>query len=59
MSRSHEVADELMKIAAWYSVESPLGWASPVCGTLQDAARMLRGEPEPTPDSGNAIGVLS
>lgn len=40
-----EVADGLMQIAARRSVESPFGWASPDCELLQEAARLIRGDP--------------
>jgi hypothetical protein len=53
------LANKLIEIAARRSVESPLGWACPDCETLQDAARILRGEPEPKPDDGRADAVLS
>lgn len=58
MSRE-EVALKLMLIAARRSVESPLGWACPDCEVLEEAARIIRGEPEKKPDDGRAIGVLS
>lgn len=45
-----EVADGLMQIAARRSVESPFGWASPDCEVLQEAARIVRGEPVKLPD---------
>lgn len=59
MTEAERVADDLMKFAAWYSVQSPLGWAAPICGTIQEAARLLKGEPEPKRDDGRAPGVLS
>lgn len=40
-----EVADGLMQMAARRSVESPFGWSSPDCEVLQEAARIIRGEP--------------
>jgi len=58
MSRE-EVALKLMLIAARRSVESPLGWACPDCEVLEEAARIVRGEPEPQPDDGRATGALS
>lgn len=54
-----KTADDLMKFAAWYSTQSPFGWAAPICGTIQEAARLLRGEPEQKRDDGKAPGVLS
>jgi hypothetical protein len=45
-----EVADGLMQIAARRSVESPFGWSCPDCEVLQEAARIVRGEPVRVPD---------
>lgn len=45
-----KTADDLMKFAAWYSTQSPFGWAAP---------SLLRGEPEQKRDDGKAPGVLS
>ena len=59
MTQAERIAEELMNFAAWYSTQSPFGWAAPICGTIQDAARILRGEPERKPDDGKALGVLS
>jgi len=42
-----ECAKDLMKFAAWYSTQQPLGWGSHYCGVFQEAARLLRGEPTP------------
>jgi hypothetical protein len=53
------LAEKLLLIAARRSVESPLGWACPDCEVLEEAARIVRGEPEKKPDDGRAIGVLS
>jgi hypothetical protein len=53
-----EVADGLLQIAARRSVESPFGWASPDCEVLQEAARIVRGEPINEPEI-NPEGVLS
>ncbi len=54
-----EIALKLMLLAARRSVENPLGWACPDCAVLEEAARIIRGEPEKKPDDGRAIGVLS
>lgn len=53
-----KVADDLMKIAARKSVRTVFGWTHPDCVTLKEAARMLKGEPEPVADD-RAVGVLS
>lgn len=53
------LADRLMRIAARRSVETQFGWAHPDCEALSEAARILRGEPEPKPDDGRADAVLS
>lgn len=58
MSRER-IAGLLMEMAARQSVKTQFGWAHPDCVTLQEAARMLRGQPAPKPDDGRAIGVLS
>lgn len=52
--RSHNeiIAKRLMEIAAAHSVNAPQGWASHTCSTLVEAARILRGEPEPKTDDG-------
>jgi len=42
-----DLADRLLQIAARISTESPFGWAHPDCEALEQAARKLRGEPEP------------
>ena len=53
-----KVADELMKMAARKSVKSVFGWTHPDCVTLQEAARLLRGDPELKQDE-RPVGVLS
>ncbi len=58
MTRNEIIARRLMEIAAAHSVNATQGWASHTCVTLSEAARLLRGEPEPKQDD-NAIGVLS
>jgi hypothetical protein len=45
------LAEKLLLIAARRSVESPLGWACPDCEVLEEAARIVRGEPEKKPDA--------
>ena len=52
--RNEQVAKRLMEIAARRSVETQFGWAHPDCEALQEAARVLRGEPLPVYD-GNAV----
>lgn len=59
MLRNEIIAKRLMEIAAAHSVYAPQGWASHTCTTLAEAARILRGEPEPRPGDGNEDGVLS
>jgi len=44
-----ELADTLLKMAARRSIETPFGWTHPDCVALQEAARLLKGEPEPKP----------
>ena len=52
------VASECMTLAARLSVKSQFGWSAPDCVTLTEAARLLRGEPEPvTPEI--VEGVMS
>jgi hypothetical protein len=58
-TENERLAEKLLLIAARMSVDSPLGWGRPDCVTLEEAARVLRGEPKPKPDDGRAIGVLS
>ena len=43
------IADELLKLAARRSTETSFGWSHPDCEALQEAARILKGEPLPTP----------
>ena len=59
MTKVERLANDLLKIAARLSTQSPLGWARPDCVTLTEAARILCGEPEKKPDDGRAIGVLA
>lgn len=53
-----DLADKLMQMAARRSVETQFGWAHPDCETLQEAARVLRGEPVTNPIT-IVEGVLS
>ena len=55
---AERVASELMKMAARKSVETGFGWTHPDCVWLQEAARILRGEPVKVP-SEQVEGVLS
>ncbi len=56
--RRLRIADELMKIAARKSIQTVFGWVHPDCVTLQEAARLLRGEEiQKTPEI--VEGVLS
>lgn len=55
--RAH-LADRLMRIAARRSTETQFGWSHPDCEALAEAARILKGEPEPKPDDGRADAVL-
>lgn len=55
--RGH-IATQLMQMAARQSVRTVFGWTHPDCVTLQEAARLLRGEPDPKIDA-RPIGVLS
>lgn len=58
MTERERIARELMAMAARQSVKSQFGWAHPDCVTLTEAARLLRGEPQPKqPEIVN--GVLS
>lgn len=53
------LSEKLLQIAARRSVESPLGWAHPDCEVLEEAARIVRGDPPKRPDDGRATGVLA
>lgn len=53
------LARDLLTLAAWHSTQTQFGWTHPDCVALQEAARILKGEPAPTLDDGRAIGVLS
>jgi hypothetical protein len=50
------LAERLMRMAARRSVETQFGWAHPDCADLEEAARLLRGEPEPAPQPD--VGVI-
>jgi len=54
----HAIASRLLKMAARRSVETQFGWAHEDCIVLQEAARILKNEPEDVPDP-NPVGVLS
>jgi hypothetical protein len=58
-TENERLAEKLLLIAARKSVTTQFGWAHPDCIDLQEAARILRGEPKPKPDDGRTIGVLS
>lgn len=58
-TRGGIMADRLLVIAARLSTQSPLGWSRPDCVTLEEAARLLRGEAEPKPDGDRVDAVLS
>lgn len=53
-----KVADKLLTMAARKSVTTQFGWTHPDCIALKEAARLLRHEPYPEPDT-NPVGVLS
>ena len=55
----NRLAEKLLLIAARRSVASPLGWAHPDCEVLEEAARIVRGDPPKKPDDGRADAVLS
>lgn len=57
MSRE-QIAKRLMEMAARRSVQTQFGWAHPDCEVLQEAARILRGEPRPKKPK-HVEGVLS
>lgn len=59
MTERERIARELMAMAARKSVTTQFGWVHPDCVTLKEAARLLRGDPEPVRDDGRAVGVLS
>jgi len=59
MGERERIADRLMALAAQQSVRTQFGWSHPDCETLQEAARLLRGQPVEKPDDGRAVGVLS
>ena len=53
MSRE-QIAKRLMEMAARRSVETQFGWAHPDCEVLQEAGRMLTGEPA-QPNQADAV----
>ena len=55
---TEQIAKRLIEMAARRSVETQFGWAHTDCETLQEAARVLRGEPVPTAPA-IVDGVLS
>ena len=55
---NEQLAKALLTMAARRSIETQLGWSHPDCETLQEAARVLRGEPVP-PVTDAVDGVLS
>lgn len=57
MSRE-QIAKRLMEMAARRSVQTQFGWVHPDCEVLVEAARILRGEPEPKKPE-HVAGVLS
>jgi hypothetical protein len=59
MSDIAEIAEGLMQMAARRSVETNFGWAHPDCQLLQEAARILRKEPEPFRDSDHDDAILA
>jgi len=44
---NNEIAESLLLMAARRSAETQFGWSHPDCEALQEAARILRGEPIP------------
>jgi hypothetical protein len=46
MSRD-EIAQSLLLMAAKRSTETQFGWSHPDCEALEEAARIVRGEPAP------------
>lgn len=53
------LAEKLLTIAARRSTETSFGWAHPDCEALEEAARILRGDPPAKPDDGRADAILS
>lgn len=53
------LADRLMKMAAKRSTETQFGWSHPDCAALEEAARIVRGDPPKKPADSRVIGVLS
>lgn len=43
-----DLAEQLLLLAAKRSTETQFGWTHPDCEVLQEAARLVRGEPAPT-----------
>ena len=53
------ISEKLLLIAARRSTETSFGWAHPDCETLQEAARLLRGESPVKADDDYANAILS
>ena len=47
MTERARISEELLRIAARRSVETAFGWTHPDCVLLQEAARLVRGDPPP------------
>jgi hypothetical protein len=54
-----DLAERLLLMAARKSITTPFGWTHPDCVDLQEAARIIRGEPEQKPHDGPVDAVLS
>ena len=52
-----ELAHRLLEMAARRSTETSFGWAHPDCEVLEEAARVLRGDPEKANDAQHVADV--
>jgi hypothetical protein len=53
---AHRLADKLLTMAARRSIETQFGWTHPDCVNLQEAARILKNEPQrPQPEYVGAV----
>lgn len=55
----NEIAGHLLGMAARKSTETCFGWAHPDCEALQEAARLLKGEPVPAVSKDAVLSVMT
>lgn len=58
MLTNEQIAQRLLQMAARRSTETVFGWAHPDCETIDEAVRVLRGEP-PRVEPDRVDAVLS